>query len=47
MSGEGQKARGHKKQRVKEEDSNLFHRETTAINSQDVLCSLAGFKELS
>ena len=44
-SGEGYKARGHKKQRVKEGDSNLFHRETTAINSQatKIVTDIASF----
>jgi hypothetical protein len=31
---------------VKEGDSNLFRRETTTINSQDVLCSSAGFQRV-
>jgi len=44
-SGEGYKARGHRKQRVKEGDSNLFHRETTAINSQatKIVTDIASF----
>jgi len=31
---------------VKEGDSNLFRRETTTINSQDVLCSSTGFQRV-